>query len=145
MPKKIAAGCLVRAEFDGELRYLIVHPSGRYNRKRPYSIAKGVVEAGELPEETALRETLEETGLECRLLKPLGQVDYKKSRKTVIGYLAEPLRPPGSVSLEPTDWEIDRAEFLPPDQARAKIHPDQRPFIDRAVALEGRDLLRHRR
>jgi predicted NUDIX family NTP pyrophosphohydrolase len=137
MPRKIAAGCLVRAEFDGELRYLIVHPSGGYNRKRPYSIAKGMVEPGELPEEAALRETLEETGLKCRLLKSLGQVDYKKSRKTVIGYLAEPLRPPRSTRLEPTDWEIDRAEFLPADQARAKIHPDQRPFIDRAVALEG--------
>lgn len=136
MPKKIAAGCLVRAEFDGELRYLIVHPSGRYNRKRPYSIAKGVVEPGELPEQTALRETLEETGLECRIVKPLGEVDYKKSRKTVIGYLAEPIRPPPGPILEPGDWEIDRAEFLPADVARAKLHPDQRPFIDRAVALE---------
>jgi hypothetical protein len=37
--------------------------------------------------------------------------------------------------LEPGDWEIDRAEFLPPDEARARLHPDQQIFIDRALAL----------
>ena len=42
MPVKIAAGCLVRARFAGQWHYLIVHPSGRYNKKRPYSIAKGI-------------------------------------------------------------------------------------------------------
>ena len=91
MPKKVAAGCLVRAAFDGEPRYLIVHPSGWYNRGKPYSIPKGLVEAGESPEDAALRETREETGLECRIVGSLGEIDYKKSRKTVIAYLAEPL------------------------------------------------------
>jgi 8-oxo-dGTP diphosphatase len=136
MPRKIAAGCVVRAEFDGELRYLVVHPSGRYNRGKPYSIPKGLVEPGELPEQAALRETREETGLECRIVAPLGEIDYTKSRKTVVGYLAEPLAPPPSPTLTPADWEIDRAEFLPADQARTKLHPDQQAFIDRALALE---------
>ena len=136
MPPKIAAGCVVRAEFDGEVRYLVVHPSGNYNRKKAYSIPKGLIEGSELPEEAALRETREETGLECRIVKPLGQVQYKKSRKTVIGYLAEPLRPPRSPVLEPADWEIDRAEFLAPDRARELLHADQKVFIDRALALE---------
>lgn len=136
MPAKIAAGCVVRAEFGGELRYLVVHPSGNYNRKKPYSIPKGLLEADELPEEAALRETREETGLECRIVKPLGQVQYKKSRKTVIGYLAEPLAPPSSPVLEPAEWEIDRAEFLPPERARELLHADQKVFIDRALAAE---------
>lgn len=137
MPRKVAAGCLVRARFGGEIRYLVVHPSGRYNRHKPYSIPKGLREPGELPQETALRETREETGLACRILEPLGEVDYQKSRKTVIGYLAEALNPIASATLEPGDWEIDRAEFLPADEARAKLHPDQRAFIDRAEALAG--------
>jgi len=136
VPRKIAAGCLVRAEFDGETRYLIVHPSGRYNARKPYSIPKGIVEAGESPEQAAMRETLEETGLECRILEPLGQIDYQKSRKTVIGYLAEAVTPPTSTKIDSIDWEIDRAEFLPADEARERLHPDQRPFIDRALALE---------
>jgi 8-oxo-dGTP diphosphatase len=133
----IAAGCVVRATFDGEVRYLIVHPSGPYNRGKPYSIPKGLVEPGELPEEAALRETREETGLDCRILEPLGEVDYVKSRKTVVAYLAEPITPPASTTLTPAEWEIDRVEFLPADQARAKLHPDQRPLLDRALAREG--------
>jgi 8-oxo-dGTP diphosphatase len=126
----------VRATFDGEVRYLIVHPSGRYNRRRPYSIPKGLVEPGELPAEAALRETREETGLDCRIVEPLGEIDYVKSRKTVIGYLAEPMTPPASPTLTPAEWEIDRAEFLPAGQARALLHPDQRPLLDRALARE---------
>ncbi|HEY8514691.1 MAG TPA: NUDIX domain-containing protein [Candidatus Binatia bacterium] len=136
MPVPVAAGCLVRARFDGEWRYLVVHPSGGYNRRAPYSIPKGLVEAGETPEETALRETKEETGLACRILAPLGEISYTRSRKRVIAFLAEPLEPPTATVLEPADWEIDRAEFHPADQARALLHPDQAPFIDRARALE---------
>lgn len=132
---KVAAGCLVRARFDGAWRYLIVHPSGNYNRRAPYSIPKGLVEPGETPEETALRETLEETGLACRIVAPLGEIVYRKSRKRVIAFLAEPLEPPPGPVLEPADWEIDRAEFWPLEEARARLHPDQAPFLDRAAAL----------
>ena len=131
--RKLAAGCLVRATFDGEIRYLIVHPSGRYNARAPYSIPKGLVEAGETPEAAAVRETLEETGIACRIVESLGQIEYQKSRKTVVGFLAEPLAPPPSPIVESTDWEIDRAEFLPADEARARLHPDQQAFIDRAL------------
>ena len=136
MAAQVSAGCLVRAAFGGLLRYLVVHPSGNYNRRAPYSIPKGLVAAGEHPEETALRETREETGLSCRIVAALGEIRYRKSRKTVIAFLAEPLEPVPSPVLEPGDWEIDRAEFLPPVEARARLHPDQRPFIDRALALD---------
>src|SRR5581483_5170737 len=131
-----SAGCLVRAAFDGERRYLIVHPSGPYNRRAPWSIPKGLVEAGESEEEAALRETREETGLECRIVAPLGEIDYVKSRKTVVCFLAvTAASPPASPILEPTSWENDRAEFVSPEEARARLHPDQRPFVDRAETL----------
>lgn len=134
---KRAAGCLVRAVFDGETRYLIVHPSGGYNRRSPYSIPKGEIEEGEDPAAAALRETREETGLACRILAPLGEIQYRRSRKVVIAFLAEPLTPPPGPRLEPGDWEIDRAEFHSAAEARARLHPDQRVFVDRALALTG--------
>jgi 8-oxo-dGTP pyrophosphatase MutT (NUDIX family) len=136
MPMKIAAGCLVRARFGDQWRYLIVHPSGAYNRRAPYSIPKGLLEPGEAAAEAALRETREETGLDCRIIAALGEIAYVKSRKRVIGFLAEATTPPASTVLEPGDWEIDRAEFHTADEARRLLHPDQRPFVDRALAFE---------
>lgn len=136
MPVKIAAGCLVRARFAGQWHYLIVHPSGSYNRRSPYTIPKGLLEPGESPEATAVRETQEEAGVACRIVAPLGEIAYSKTPKRVIGFLAEPIAPPGATVLEPGDWEVDRVEFHPADEARARLHPDQAPFIDRAVALE---------
>ena len=134
MPK-ITAGCLVRHVFDGEERFLIVHPSGNYNRGKPWSIPKGLVEPGENPETAAIRETMEETKLPVRILRPLGEIRYQKSGKRVIGFLAEPLEPPPGTVIPPGDWEIDQAEFLPAEEARRRLHPDQRELLDRA--LEG--------
>ena len=136
-PRPRSIGCLVRATFDGEVRFLLVHPSGNYNRYAPDSIPKGLPEDGETEEQTALRETLEETGLACRIVAPLGEIDYRKSRKTIVCFLAEPLDPPPSTKLEPASWEVDRVEFVTAERARDRIHPDQRPFVDRAVALAG--------
>ena len=41
MTAKLSAGCLVRALFDGEVRYLVVHPSGGDNRGAAYFIPEG--------------------------------------------------------------------------------------------------------
>jgi 8-oxo-dGTP pyrophosphatase MutT (NUDIX family) len=134
---KTAAGCLVRVPFPDGPRFLLVHPSGGYNRRAPWSIPKGELEPGERPEDAALRETREETGLECRIVAPLGETTYKKSRKRILAFLAEPAGAvPGPV-LEPASWEVDRVEFLTDDEARARIHPDQLVFIERARANDG--------
>jgi 8-oxo-dGTP diphosphatase len=131
---KTAAGCLVRAPFPDGPRLLLVHPSGGYNRRAPWSIPKGEIEPGERPEDCALRETREETGLECRIVAPLGETTYKKSRKRILAFLAEPTSAVTGPVLEPASWEVDRVDFLTEDEARARIHPDQLVFIERARA-----------
>ena len=133
---KVSAGCLVRMVFPDGTRLLLVHPSGNYNRLAPWSIPKGELSPGESPEECALRETLEEAGVSCRILKPLGEAIYKKSRKKILAFLAEPLEPVTSAILKPASWEVDRVEFLTEAEAREKIHPDQAVFIDRGLALD---------
>ena len=129
---KTSAGCLVRAALEGSTRYLLVHPSGGYNRRAPWSIPKGLVEPGEAPEACAVRETFEETGIRCRIVSSLGEAVLRKSWKRILGFLAEPEDPPAASRLAPASWEVDQVEFLTADEARAKIHPDQAVFIDRA-------------
>jgi predicted NUDIX family NTP pyrophosphohydrolase len=130
---KTSAGCLVRASFPDGLRFLLVHPSGNYNRRAPWSIPKGELDPNESPEDCAVRETREEAGLETRIVAPLGEVVYSKSRKRVVAFLAEALSPPQETVLPCGSWEVDRVEFLTLEEARARIHPDQAPLLDRAV------------
>ena len=78
------------------------------------------------------RETVEETGVAAGQLVPLPPVVYKKSRKRVHCFAG-----PAPADAEPrcASWEVDRAEFLPLEEARRLIHPDQAPFIAGLEAL----------
>lgn len=132
MPRKQAAGTLLYRLRDGGVELLIVHPSGNYNRRAPWSIPKGLVEDGEEPEDAARRETEEETGVRPGVLEPIGHIDYTRSRKRIIAFAG-----PAPDDAEPhcASWEVDRAEFVPADRACELIHPEQAPFIERALAL----------
>jgi predicted NUDIX family NTP pyrophosphohydrolase len=134
---KQSAGTLLYRQGPDGLEVLLVHPSGPYNRHAPWSIPKGVPNTDETDlEAVARRETLEETGVPCDgPLVPLGEMTYKKSRKTVHCFAG--LAPAGA-EPRPASWEVDQARFLPLDEARRLIHPDQAVFLDRLLAhLEG--------
>ena len=79
---------------------------GRRRRERDgatWSLPKGTPDAGETIEQTALREVTEETGLEVRILEPVGDIEYwfvqagTRIHKTVHYFL-----------MEPTGGELDR-------------------------------------
>jgi predicted NUDIX family NTP pyrophosphohydrolase len=131
---KQSAGTLLYRLAATGLEVLLVHPSGNYNRKAPWGIPKGLPDAGEPLEAAARRETFEETGLVPTELVDLGSIDYVKSRKRVFCFAGP--APPGA---EPhcASWEIDQARFLPLEEARRLIHPDQAAFLDRLVAKLG--------
>lgn len=128
----VSAGTLLYRRSAAGLEVLLVHPSGNYNRRAPWSIPKGLVDAGESPEATARRETLEETGVTAGPLHSLGEMRYTKSRKRIECFagVAEDDSQPHCAS-----WEVDCAEFLPVEEARQRIHPEQAVFIDRLLAL----------
>jgi predicted NUDIX family NTP pyrophosphohydrolase len=135
---KQSAGTLLYREGPHGLEVLLVHPSGTYNRKAPWSIPKGVPGSAdeESLEATARRETLEETGVKVTgALAPLGDMIYKKSRKQVHCFAG-----PAPADAEPrvASWEVDQARFLPLDEARRLIHPDQAVFLDRLQEHLGR-------
>jgi len=124
---KQSAGTLLYRGSGNQLEVLLVHPSGNYNRHKPWSIPKGLPDQGESLEAAARRETLEETGVTAGDLTSLGSVQYTKSRKEIHGFAGQ------AVTGEPhcASWEVDCAEFLPIEKALTVIHPEQRPLIER--------------
>ena len=127
---KRSAGTLLYRQGPKGLEVLLVHPSGNYNRKAPWGIPKGELDEGEDLETAARRETLEETGVEASTLVALGHIVYKKSRKEVHAF-AGPALPDAQPQL--ASWEIDQTRFVPLEEARQIIHPDQAVFLDRLL------------
>ena len=87
-----------------------------------WTFPKGLVEPGETPERTALREVLEETGYEAEILAPLGSVTYwfvrggQRVRKTVDWFLMRPLR-----RVKGPDWEVREVEWVPLEEAERRL------------------------
>jgi predicted NUDIX family NTP pyrophosphohydrolase len=128
---KQSAGTLLYRHGPQELEVLLVHPSGNYNRKAPWSIPKGLPDAGESFEAAARRETVEETGVSAGDLRPLGFIEYTRSRKRVHAFYG----PAPAVVPTCCSWEVDGANFFPLSQARELIHEDQRPLLTRLAEL----------
>jgi predicted NUDIX family NTP pyrophosphohydrolase len=129
---KNAAGTLLYRQGASGLEVLLIHPSGWYNRGKPWGIPKGEPDPGEDLETTARRETREEAGVEAGELIPIGSITYTKSRKEIHAF-AGPA--PADAAPRCASWEVDAAEFVPLEEARQRIHPDQAAFLDRLVAL----------
>ena len=91
-----------------------------------WTFPKGHPEKGESDEDAALREVREETGWECRVVKPLIDVDYfythgkVKTHKTVRWFLMEPLKQIGG--FDPV--EIVECAWMNPQEARQNVTYD---------------------
>ncbi|MBA3394695.1 MAG: NUDIX domain-containing protein [Deltaproteobacteria bacterium] len=126
---KLSSGTVLYRYVDGAIEVLLVHPAGNYNRRAPWGIPKGAPDPDEGLEQTALRETLEETGLAVAgPLVDLGHVDYTRSKKRVHGFAAPA---PEGAAPRCASWEVDKAEFIEITRARRIIHPDQAVLLDR--------------
>lgn len=89
-------------------------------RHGDWSLPKGHIEAGESRENAAIREVMEETGIEARIVGDLQEVVYfyrrakeGLTRKSVYYYLMEAL----SDDLGGPNWEVSEARWLPMSQA----------------------------
>lgn len=128
---KLSSGTLLYRYVGEAIEVLLVHPAGNYNRRAPWGIPKGAPDPDETMEDTARRETREETGLDyTEPLADLGYVDYTRSKKRVHGFAG---RAPDGASPRCASWEVDKAEFIEITRARRIIHPDQAALLDRLV------------
>ena len=72
MRREFSAGGVVVRRLRGEWQAAAIRPAG----KEVWALPKGLIDPGETAAETALREVIEETGVEGRVLAKLGDVRY---------------------------------------------------------------------
>lgn len=93
--------------------------------KSVWTLPKGLIDPGEQPEQTAVREIREETGLIGRILAPLGEKSfwfYLKSenmrcKKSVSYFLVECI----GGAVEEFGPEVDDARWFPLDEALSMV------------------------
>ncbi len=103
-----------------------------------WSLPKGHIEEGETPEQAAIREVQEETGIECEISKALGVIDFwfmaggKRIHKTVHHYLFKEV---GGV-LAPQISEVDDVGWFPLEEVVGLLaYPDEKKLISKAGEL----------
>jgi 8-oxo-dGTP pyrophosphatase MutT (NUDIX family) len=103
-----------------------------------WTLPKGTPNDGEAIDQTALREVAEETGLEVRILAPVGAIDYfftqngKRIHKTVHYFLMEAT----GGSLEAHDHEFDEVRWVPVDEARTLMtFETERQIVEDALPM----------
>jgi len=82
MTREFSAGGVVVRRMRDRWWLAAIEPAGRESsgRKTVWALPKGLVDAGENPLQTALREVREETGIEAALVRKLGDVKYVYTR-----------------------------------------------------------------
>ena len=130
---EVSAGGLV-IDKSGSQGLLI----GRRDQKDPtgtkilWSLPKGHIEEGETPEQAAIREVAEETGINSDITKSLGVIDFwfmaggKRIHKTVHHFM---FKETGGL-LTPQESEVDEVGWFPLSEIVGLLaYPDEKKLI----------------
>jgi len=136
---EVSAGGLV-IDTTGKNGLLI----GRYDQKDVtgerilWSLPKGHIEAGETPEQAAIREVQEETGIKSEITKSLGVIDFwfmaggKRIHKTVHHFIF--VETGGLLAAQ--ESEVDEVSWFPLTEIVDRLaYPDEKKLIARSGEL----------
>jgi 8-oxo-dGTP diphosphatase len=138
--EQVSAGGVVFRGEKGGVEVVIVSVGGR-NR---WQLPKGLVDEGEKPEITAVREAREEAGVESEVVQHLETIEYwyagldggerVRFHKHVHFYLLRYL----AGDPRDHDWEVNEARWVPIDDAARQLTFDsERRVVERAAELLG--------
>ncbi|MGC4175387.1 NUDIX hydrolase [Demequina sp.] len=134
-----AGGIAIRVE-DGVAYAACI---GRRNRagRLEWCLPKGHLEGGETPEQAAVREVAEETGIEAEIIQQLGTIDYwftgddRRVHKVVHHFLLEAKGGDITVMHDP-DQEAEEARWIAVRNLAAELaFPNERKMAQAAAAL----------
>lgn len=104
-----------------------------------WSLPKGHIEDGETPEQAAIREVTEETGIRSEIERSLGVIDFwfmaggKRIHKTVHHFQ---FKETGGI-LAPQESEVDEVGWFPLNEIIGLLaYPDEKKLIARTKATE---------
>jgi len=140
MRREFSAGGVVVRRLRGRWMLAAIRPAGR--KPGLWALPKGNIGPGEKPDEAALREVQEETGVEARLVTKLGDVRYvytwagERIFKVVSFYLFRYRRGRlGDIAPEQR-IEVDEARWLPLEEApRLLAYGGEREMAKKALAF----------
>ncbi len=148
MTREFSAGGVVLRQMRGRWWLAAIEPAGR-SRQAVLALPKGLVDEGERPEQTALREVREETGVEAELIGKLGDIKYVYTRswaggervfKVVSFYLLRYQSGKlGDITPE-MRVEVARAEWIPlHDAPRRLAYKGEREMAAKALEYVARN------
>jgi 8-oxo-dGTP diphosphatase len=137
---QISAGGVVFRGDAGSMEVVIVSVGGM-NR---WQLPKGLVDKGENPEVTAVREAREEAGVSSEVVQPIETIEYwyaglengirVRFHKRVHFFLLRYL----SGDTKDHDWEVNEARWVPIEDAASQLAFDnERRVMERARELLG--------
>ncbi|MET8652694.1 MULTISPECIES: NUDIX hydrolase [Nocardia] len=138
--RETSAGGLVVDGLDGPGEQRSAALIGRTDRRGRllWSLPKGHIEEGETPEQTAIREVSEETGINGIVVAELGSIDYwfvtegRRVHKTVHHYL---MRSVGG-ELSDADVEVTQVAWVPLSELDSRLaYADERRLAEVANRL----------
>ena len=134
-----SSGGFVLAEINGQVRVLLI--KNAFNDD--WTFPKGGIEQGESVEQAAVREILEETGVQSKIIKRVGRNAYHYRQdgtpiyKTVEVFL---LRVVGDPTLDPAKFDpeqqrVEKAEWVAPGEVLKRVtYKNLRPLLKEVVA-----------
>jgi 8-oxo-dGTP pyrophosphatase MutT (NUDIX family) len=140
MEREFSAGGVLLKTIRGRPMVAAIRPQGKPDGV--WALPKGNIDPGERPEETAVREVLEETGVAGRLVEKLGDVKYTYTRrngvrvfKIVSFYLLRAGRGRLGEIEERMRIEVAEARWLPlADAPRLLAYGGEREMAKKALA-----------
>ena len=125
MRREFSAGAVLVRSVGGRPHLAAIRPQGK--RAGTWALPKGAIDPGEKPEETAVREAFEETGVHGTLVEKLGDVRYvytwagERVFKVVSFYLLRAGRGRIGAIEEAMRVEVAEARWLPLDEGPALL------------------------